>query len=373
MMKVKQNSAGGQKQVLVTGSLGYLGSVLTGYLEQNGFQCLGYDAGFFKDCLLYKPAAARTVFRDAREITEKDLRGIDVLVHLAGVSNDPFGNLDAKKIYDPTRVYTEKIAKLCKRLGIKFIFASSCSVYGIGSDELLTEDSPTYPQTPYSLNKLQIEQDLEKLSDRNFSPIALRFATAFGTSPRMRFDIVVNMLTGMAFTTGRIILNSDGKPWRPNVHVLDICKAIKFAIDSNYNDGKLLVLNVGDEQNNLQIIDIAKAVQVQLPGCELKFLSEDLELDKEGLVRDKKVKEGVDTRTYKVSFAKIRKTFPGFACDWSVSAGIRQMLKAFKVMNLTESQFKNKDFYRLQTIERLYQQHFLSPDLHWLKEEGKRQ
>jgi nucleoside-diphosphate-sugar epimerase len=373
MMKIKQSSGSARKKVLVTGSLGYLGSVLTNYLEQNGFQYLGYDAGFFKDCLLYKPAAVKTVFRDAREITEKDLQGSDVLVHFAGVSNDPFGDLDAKRIYDPTRVYAVKIAKLCKRLGIKFIFASSCSVYGIGSEELLTEDSPTHPQTPYSLNKLQIEQDLEKLSDRNFSPVALRFATAFGMSPRMRFDIVVNMLTGMAFTTGKIILNSDGKPWRPNVHVLDICKAIRFAINSNYNDGKLLVLNVGDEQNNLQIIDIAKAVQAEIPDCELKFLSQDAALDKEGLVSDKKVKGGVDKRTYKVSFAKIRKVFPGFECDWPVSLGIQEMVKAFQAMKLTETEFKNRDFYRLQTIERLYRQHFLSPNLHWLKTEEKHQ
>ncbi|MGA2967984.1 MAG: SDR family oxidoreductase [Candidatus Levyibacteriota bacterium] len=372
MMKIKQNSGSTRKKVLVTGSLGYLGSVLTGYLEQNGFDCLGYDAGFFRNCLLYKPAAVRTVFGDAREITEKDLKGIDVLVHLAGVSNDPFGDLDAKRIYDPTRVYAEKVAKLCKRLGIKFIFASSCSVYGLGQDKLLTEDSPTYPQTPYSLNKLQIEQDLEKLSDRNFSPVALRFATAFGMSPRMRFDIVVNMLTGMAFTTSKIILNSDGKPWRPNVHVLDICKAIRFAIDSDYNAGKILVLNVGDEQNNLQIIDIAKAVQAELPSCELKFLSEDLELDKEDLVRDRKVKGGVDRRTYKVSFAKIRKVFPSFKCDWTVNLGIQEMLKTFQAMKLTEAQFKKRDFYRLQTIERLYQEHFLSSDLRWLKAKEER-
>ncbi len=357
----------------MTGSLGYLGSVLTGYLEQNGFDCLGYDTGFFKDCLFSDPPATPSLIRDARDLEIKDLKGIDALVHLAGISNDPFGNLDAAKVYDPTRTYARKIAKLCKQAGVKFIFASSCSVYGVGDAGLLNESSPTQPQTPYSLNKLQIEQDLSALADRNFSPIALRFATAFGLSPRIRFDLVTNMLTGMAFTTGRIILNSDGTPWRPNVHVLDICKSVRFAIASGNNEGKLLVLNVGDEQNNLQVIDIAKVIQAQLPGCELKFLAQNPELDKEGLVRDRKVKQGVDTRTYKVSFAKIREGFPGFKCDWPLALGVKDMVEVFKARNLTTDQFKNRNFYRLQKIEHLYQSHCLSDDLRWTKSEGERQ
>jgi nucleoside-diphosphate-sugar epimerase len=311
--------------------------------------------------------------RDARDIEEKDLNGIDALVHLAGISNDPFGNLDPAKVYDPTRAYSLKIAQLCKRKGVRFIFASSCSVYGIGQADLVDETSPTLPQTPYSLNKLQIEQDLATICDRNFSPIALRFATAFGMSPRLRFDLVTNMLTGMALTTGRIVLNSDGTPWRPNVHVLDICQAVKCAIASEYNDGKLLVLNVGDEDNNLQVIDIARAVQASLPGCELKFLKDNPDLDKEGLVRDRKVKGGVDNRTYKVSFAKLRRTFPGFKSGWPVRKGIEDMVESLKAINFTEVQFKNKNFYRLQKIESLYQSHQLSEDLRWVTPASERQ
>jgi len=367
-MNVKRN----RKRILITGSLGYLGSVLTGYLQQAGFECVGYDTGFFKDCLFYDPPAAQTFMRDVRDLGAADLEGVDAVVQLAGISNDPFGNLDAAKVYDPTRAYARRIAELCKRAGAKFIFASSCSVYGVGDAGLLDESSPTTPQTPYSLNKLQVEQDLSALSDQNFSPIALRFATAFGLSPRIRFDLVTNMLTGMAFTTGRIILNSDGTPWRPNVHVLDICKSVKFAIASGYNEGKLLVLNVGDEQNNLQVIDIARAIQAQLPGCELKFLAQNPELDKEGLVRDRKVKQGVDTRTYKVSFAKIREVFPGFKCDWPLASGVKDMVEGFKTRKLTADQFKNRNFYRLQKIEHLYQSHFLSDDLRWTKPEGER-
>jgi nucleoside-diphosphate-sugar epimerase len=355
------------KKVLVTGSLGYLGSVMTGYLEQNGIECVGFDTGFFRDCALYEPPKTRTILRDVRDLQESDLEGFDALVQLAGISNDPFGNLDAARVYDPTREYTLKIAKLCKKRGLKFVFASSCSVYGKGDGQLLDETSPTLPQTPYSLNKLQIEQDLITIADGNFSPIALRFATAFGASPRLRFDLVTNMLVGMALTTGKIVLNSDGTPWRPNVHVLDICKSVYRALTSGYHGGRLLVLNVGDEDNNLQIIDIARKVQANLPGCELKFLAENPELDKEGLVRDRKVNKGVDTRTYKVSFANVRTTFPGFKCDWSVDAGIKDLISKLQGLKFAEGQFKNKNYYRLQKIESLHQNHFLSDDLRWMK------
>lgn len=360
------------KRVLVTGSLGYLGSVLIPYLEKNGFDCVAYDTGFFENCLLYDAPPVKKVMRDARDIEGKDLAGIDVVVHLAGISNDPFGNLDAVKVYDPTRAYALKIAKLCKENGVRFIFASSCSVYGIGKGGLMDETSPTQPQTPYSLNKLQIEQDLQTVADEDFSPIAFRFATAFGASPRMRFDLVTNMLTGMAVATGKIILNSDGTPWRPNIHVLDICKSIKFGIESAHRGG-LLVLNSGDEKNNLQVIDIARKVQACVPGCELKFLKENPELDKDGLVGDRKVKQGVDTRTYKVSFEKIRKVFPGFKCDWSVEDGIRDMVEKFKSIHLAEVQFKNRNYYRLQKLEDLYQSRQLSDDLRWTQKKHQGQ
>src|SRR5512133_3135272 len=356
------------KKVLVTGSLGYLGSVLTGFLEERGYECVGYDTGFFKDCVLYEPRPVKTVLRDARDIDEADLRAIDAVVHLAGISNDPFGNLEAAKVYDPTRAYSLKIANLCRKLGVKFIFASSCSVYGKGGQGLLDEDSPTFPQTPYSLNKLQIEHDLAAISDDTFSPIALRFATAFGPSPRLRFDLVINMLAGMALTTGQIVLNSDGTPWRPNVHVLDICNSIACALEYERRAGQLLVLNVGDESNNLQVLDIARKVQAAVPGCALKFLQQNPELDKEGLVTDRKVKGGVDTRTYKVSFERIRKTFPGFRCAWSVEDGIKGLVQDLKTRGLSASQFKNRNFYRLQKIESLYQEHYLSEDLRWLRE-----
>ena len=355
------------KRILVTGSLGYLGSVLTKSIAECGFDCIGYDTGFFKECLLYPPPATETIFQDARDITEADLKNIDIVVHLAGISNDPMGKLDASRIYDPTRAYSLTIAKLCKKLGVRFIFASSCSVYGLGGDELLTELSPTHPQTHYSLNKLQIEEDLCSLSDEDFSPIALRFATIFGPSPRLRFDVVVNMLTGMAVANRTIVLNSNGMSWRPNLHILDACQAVRRAIELDYRGGELLVLNVGADENNLQVIQIAKIIQRAVPGCELRFLTENPELDKEGLIRDRKIKKGGDTRTYKVSFEKIRKTLPGFRCEWGVERGVKDMADLFKQLPFSMEIFKRRGFYRLQELEYLYEGGYLSDDLHWLK------
>lgn len=355
------------KRILITGSLGYLGSVLTQSLAVNGFDCIGYDTGFFKDSLLYSPSDVHTILRDARDITEADLKNIDVVVHLAGISNDPMGKLDASLIYDPTRIYTFNIAKLCKKLGVRFIFASSCSIYGLGEDAFLTEESPVHPQTGYSLNKLQIEEDLRSISDKDFSPIALRFATVFGHSPRLRFDVVINMLTGMAMANKIIVLNSDGKAWRPNLHIQDVCMAVKCAIEFDYQGGELLVLNVGSDENNLQVIEIAKIIQRAIPGSELKFLTENPELDKEGLIRDRKIKSGGDTRTYKVSFEKINKTLPGFKCEWSVERGVKDMASLFERLSFNMEMFKRRGFYRLQELEYLYENDYLADDLQWLK------
>ena len=358
------------RKILVTGSLGYIGSVLTPYLNENNFECLGYDTGFFRDCHLYTPKEQKTILKDMRDFTRNELRNIDTVIHLAGISNDPFGELKPEKVYDPTRVYSLRLAKLCKDVGVKFIFASSCSVYGKGSEQLLSEDSETYPQTLYSLNKLQIENDLREISDKDFSPIILRFATVFGLSPRMRFDLFINMFVAMALTTQKIILNSDGKAWRPNVHIDDVCKAIRYCLDYDHTSDKPLILNVGDTQENFQIIDIAKMIKNEIPGCEITYLqnikdsSPAKDLD---LIRDRKVQDGVDTRTYKVSFELIKNTLPGFQCDWSVQKGIQVMINDFQKIKLTEKQFNNINFYRLQKMEFLLKNGYLSEELFWTK------
>ncbi|MBI4333145.1 MAG: SDR family oxidoreductase [Chloroflexi bacterium] len=357
------------KKVLVTGSLGYIGSVLMPYLADNNYECTGYDTGFFRDCCLYPPKEEKTIFKDMRNFGGDDLKGVDAVVHLAAISNDPLESLPREKVYDPVRKYTIAIAKLCKSRGIRFVFASSCSVYGAGGQQVLTEQSPTNPQTGYSLNKLQIENDLAEMGDKDFSPVMLRFATAFGLSPRMRFDLVINMFAGMAVATKRIILNSDGKAWRPFVHIQDMCKAIRYGIDYDLEQDRPLVLNVGDAQANYQIIDLARMVKDAVPGSEITFLR-NINDNSNGLdlVKDRKVQDGVDTRTYKVSFELIKKTFPGFRCDWSVKNGIREMTDCFKGLPLTEAHFNNVNFYRLQKMENLLKNGYLSEDLMWNRE-----
>lgn len=354
--------------VLVTGSLGYIGSRLTGWLGSKGMRCIGYDAGFFQDCTLYPPSDPNTVRKDVREIGKSDLKSVDVVVHLSGISNDPLGNLSPQTFYDPTRAYTLRLAKLCKEMGIRFIFPSSCSVYGKEGDAHLTEKAKTAPQTPYSLNKIQIEQDLREVSDDSFSPVILRLATVFGLSPRMRFDVVVNMLTAMAATSGKIVLNSDGRAWRPHVHIDDVAKAIEHCILLERVPDSPLVINVGDTNENFRIIEVAEMVADQVPGSEIVFMagsrSEAAKEDFE-FFRDRKVDDGVDKRTYTVSFELIKDKLPGFKCDWTVEKGIRAMLDTFDEMGLREDQFQSIDFYRLQALESLLDRGLFTENLRW--------
>jgi nucleoside-diphosphate-sugar epimerase len=229
------------RNILITGSKGYIGSFLTSYLKKKNYNILGIDIGFFRNCYLYKDKKKqKTIYKDVRNITESDLKNIDAIVHLAGISNDPLNTFSSKTVYDPTRKYTFELAQKAKKLGIKFIFASSCSVYGATNNKLLlNEDSDPNPQTGYSLNKLQIEKDLERIADKSFFPLCLRFATIFGVSKRIRFDVVINMLVGMALTTKKIILNSDGMAWRPNLYIEDACSAIEHAI--KYKKKKVII------------------------------------------------------------------------------------------------------------------------------------
>lgn len=355
-------------RVFITGAQGYLGSVLCSYLRQHKYHITGCDTGFFRDAYLERPNPIDLKedirWIDARDIKKKDLVNQDVVIHLAGISNDPMRLMHEKDVYGPTREYAGRLARMCKEMGIKFIFASSCSVYGIGGSELLHEESQVSPQTGYSLNKLEIEQDLEKLSDESFSPIALRFATVYGPSPRIRFDVVVNMLAGMAVSQKRIVLNSDGLSWRPNLHINDLCESIRCCLDWGYREGRLMVLNVGNEEDNCTVMDLVQMVKKAVPDAELNFLNQNPDLDKQGLIRDRKV-DGSDTRTYRVSFKKIHKTLPNFKCRWSLSMGIPDLVSWLHTKNLTEDKFLDRKFYRLQQLEKLLQKGDLTKELRW--------
>jgi nucleoside-diphosphate-sugar epimerase len=357
------------RNILITGSKGYIGSFLTSYLKKKNYNILGVDIGFFRNCYLYKDKKKReTVYKDVRNITESDLKNIDVIVHLAGISNDPLNTLSSKTVYDPTRKYTFELAQKAKKLGIKFIFASSCSVYGATNNKLLlNEDSHPNPQTGYSLNKLQIEKDLEKIADKSFFPICLRFATIFGVSKRIRFDVVINMLVGMAITTKKIILNSDGMAWRPNLYIEDACSAIEHAIKykKKKSDHKTLILNIGRNDNNLTVIDIAKKIKNAVKGSEIIFLNKHKDFNT-NLITDRKIKNGKDTRTYKVSFKKMKKKFTNYRCKYTIQQGIEKMIKELIILKLNKKIFYNKKFYRLQYFEYLHKKKLVDNSLKWI-------
>jgi len=227
-------------------------------------------------------------------------------------------------------------------------------VYGYSENEL-NEDALPNPLTGYSLNKVQIEQDLAELSDANFSPIALRLATVFGSSPRMRFDIVINMLCGMATSQKKVMLNSNGEAWRPHVSIEDVCEAFRCCIDWEYSGGKLLVLNVGRNDNNLRIIDVAKVIQERVDGCKLNFLDQGSSAKENQLVKDSKIQDGVDKRNYRVNFDRIHNELPGFESLWSVPLGVEKLLSDLNFWMLDEVKFKQRDFYRLQQMSFLYE------------------
>ena len=349
--------------VLMIGAQGYLGTRLQEYLAEHKFNCTGIDAGFFKDGLLYPPHTENVTEGDARGITAEKLEDYDAVIMLAGISNDPFGNLSYEQIYDPTRHYAIEVAKHCKKLGKKFIFPSSCSVYGDVSG-FLDEKSPVNPLTPYSLNKLQIETDLAKLGDDEFSPIALRFGTVYGPSPRVRFDLVINMLCGMALTRGKVILNSDGQAWRPHLYIDDAMKAIKCSLEWQDVPAGLQLMNVGSNENNLKIIDVAQTIVRKVNGCTLQIMGSDADVD--DLIRDRKIQDNVDKRTYRVCFDHIHNTLPNFDHCTNIDQGIDLLLQNLQDHNLIESSFTQREFYRLQQLEHLHAEGKLKDDLTWI-------
>ena len=356
------------KKILIVGHQGYLGSRLTEYLQERGYDCCGIDTGFFESGKLTTPKPVTTVIKDARLLSETDIKGFDVLILLAGISNDPFGHMTSEQIYDPTRDYALNIAGMCKKLGVKFIYPSSCSVYGAAvEDRLLDEDSPTNPQTSYSINKIQVEEGLSKISDDTFSPIALRFGTVYGMSPRIRFDVVINMLCGLALSTKKVTLNSNGQAWRPHLHIDDACESFRCCIDWENNSDKLIVLNVGRNEDNYKVIDIAKTIHSNVDGSELTYLGSDANDEENELIKDRKIQDGVDTRTYKVSFDKILRILPGFECKWTVEEGIKSLLKDLQDIGLNKDMFNRKEFYRLQQIEFLHKEKLINDELFWIK------
>jgi nucleoside-diphosphate-sugar epimerase len=326
-------------RVLVTGSEGYIGSLLGPYLVQRGHDVVGVDAGFYRTGWLYNGATmtVETLNKDIRLLSEADFEGVEAVVHMAELSGDPVGELAPAVTYEINHQGSLHVASTAKAAGVtRFVYTSSCSVYGAADRELVDENSPLAPQTAYAACKELVERDVAAMAGDDFSPIFLRNATVFGASPRMRFDIVLNNLAGLAWTTREIRMESDGTPWRPLVHVLDICKAIGCVLEAPRGRVHNQILNAGASEANYQIGEIAEVVARVFPGCEVTV-----------------GERGTDARSYRVSFAKIHELLPEFRCEWDAELGARQLLEIYSGIGLSHEDFLSRKFTRLKQIEYL--------------------
>lgn len=338
-------------KVLVTGTEGYLGSLLAPILMQNGHEVVGVDTGFYKVGWLYNAnqLTPKTLNKDIRHISAEDLQGVDAIVHMAELSNDPAGQLAPHITYEINHHGSVRLAKLAKAAGVKrFIYMSSCSVYGVATQDYVTEKSPVNPQTDYAKCKTLVERDVQPLTDDDFSPTFLRNATAYGASPRMRFDIVLNNLSGLAWTTKQIKMTSDGTPWRPLVHGLDICKAILCTLEAPRAVVHNQIFNVGDTAHNYQVKEIAETIADIFTGCQLSFGQSD-----------------GDNRSYRVSFEKINSQLPGFSCDWNARLGAQQLFDIFTQIDMSSETFLFRGFTRLKQLQYLIRTQQIDRNFFW--------
>ena len=328
-------------RILVTGAHGYVGSVVVPFLRHHGHTVHGLDCGYFADDVLYAPADGPYTRADARdEDTWKaiNLAHFQGIVHLAALSNDPMGELNEALTYAVNRDCSLDLARRARDAGVeRFVFASSCSVYGVGDDAARIETSALSPQTAYARSKVEVELPLLALKSPSFAPCALRFATAFGVSARLRLDIVVNNLVAWAVTQNAIRLDSDGTPWRPLVHVEDMARTILACLEGPTAAISGEVFNVGREDNTLQVRQIAELVAVAVPTARVSIGT----------------KTGADTRSYQVSFQKLRHHLPGLELRWSVAEGIAELASAMRKHGLTQERFEGREFVRLRQLKHL--------------------
>jgi nucleoside-diphosphate-sugar epimerase len=324
-------------KILVTGHHGYIGSVMVGVLSRAGHEVTGLDTYLYDGCNFGEDAhPVPAIRKDIRDVQPADLRGFDAVIHLAALSNDPLGCLDEECTFDINHRGSVSLAKAAKAAGVpRYLFASSCSLYGAAGDKMLDELADFNPITAYGSSKVMVEQDVSKLADDAFSPTFLRNATAYGASPRLRADIVVNNLVGIAYTTGNVLIQSDGTPWRPLVHVQDISRAFLAVLEAPRDAVHNQSFNVGSSQENYQIRDIADMVQAVVPGCSVKYL--------EG--------GGPDPRCYKVNCDKLTRHIPSFKTEWTVRRGVEELYASYVKNGLTKDMFAN--YVRLPRIQAL--------------------
>ena len=340
-------------RILVTGCQGYLGSLLVPVLTRLGHDVLGLDTGYYNDRSLFheREDLPRTVVTDLRLVTSDNLAGVEAVVHMAELSNDPAGQLAPTITYDINHKGSLRLAELAKQAGVRrFVQMSSCSVYGVAEGGIVDESSAVNPQTAYAECKVLVERDLRRLASPEFSPTFLRNATAYGASPHMRFDIVLNNLAGLAWTTHKIKMTSDGTPWRPLVHGLDICQAVSAVLSAPTEAVHNEVFNVGDTDHNYRVRDIAEIVAETFPGCELSFGP-----------------ASADNRSYKVSFEKIRQHIPTFRCEWDARRGAKQLFDLFTKIDLSTDLFLDRSFTRLKQLEHLIRTGQIDRQFFWVQ------
>jgi len=340
-------------KVLVTGHQGYIGSVMVPLLLEAGHEVVGLDTGLYEACSFgdrrHEVAGVRL---DIRDVEPRHLEGFEAVVHLAALSNDPLGDLDPQLTYDINHGASVRLAKAARRAGVeRFLFASSCSLYGAsGGDTPLTEEAPFNPVTPYGESKILVEHDVSRLATDSFSPVFFRNATAYGVSPYLRVDIMVNNLVGYAVTTGEVLIKSDGSPWRPLVHVEDICRAFVAALEAERRRTHNQAFNVGLSDENFRVREVADMVESVVSGSRVEYADG----------------ASADARDYRVDFGKIQRVLPEFRPQWTVRKGVEELYEDYLRYDLTSDEFIGGRYVRLAEIKRLQGEAGLDSQLRWM-------